>query len=73
MNSSSKTKGIAKANANGQPAIPPVMKYNIANVVLWLFLRLGGSSAYEKANIVIYMAKEEGRKARSPVSEHSKQ
>jgi hypothetical protein len=73
MNNSSKPKGIAKANANGQPTMAPVTKYNVAMMVLWLFLRLGGSSAYEKANIFIYMANEEGRKARGSMSEHSKQ
>jgi hypothetical protein len=42
-------------------------------MVLWLFSKHGGSNAYEKANMFMYMANEEGRKAGTLMSEHSNQ
>lgn len=62
-NSSSKTKGIARASANGQPTMAPVAKYTVARRVRRLFWVLAGSTTYENAKVLAYMANEEGKKA----------
>lgn len=54
---------MAKARANGHPTIPPVAKSNVADTVRRLFWLLGGAIAYENANVLVYMANEEGRRA----------
>jgi hypothetical protein len=64
MNNSSKTNGIARANANGHPTIAPVANSSVAKSVLSLFFILDGSKANAYANVVVYIAKEDGRKAK---------
>lgn len=61
--SSSKTKGIARANAKGHPTMAPVAKHIVAMSVRRLFRKFAGSIAYEKANMLRYIANEEGRSA----------
>jgi len=68
--SSSKTKGIARARANGQPTIPPVENNNVAASVRRLLPKDVGASAYEKAKVDVYMAKVEGRKAIKSIFEN---
>lgn len=61
--SSSKTKGIEIAKANGHPTIAPRAKNKVAAKVRLLFLIEAGSREYENANAVVYIVKEDGRKA----------
>ena len=41
----------------------PVANDRVANRVLFLLLRLAGSTAYENASVLAYIAKEEGKNA----------
>jgi len=54
---------MAKARAKGQPRTAPTVKSTTAESVRWLSLLLGGINACDSANMVVYMAKEEGRRA----------
>jgi hypothetical protein len=56
---------MAKARAKGQPRTAPTVKSTTAESVRWLSSWLDGINACDSANIVVYMAKEEGRRAKS--------
>jgi hypothetical protein len=63
MKSSSKTKGSARARANGHPTMAPVAYRRVANSVRRAFRVLDGAIEYANANVVVYMANEDGRRA----------
>jgi hypothetical protein len=65
MKSSSNTNGRAKARANGQPIIAPAAKSNVAVSVGWLLVSEDGPTDTANANVVVYIAKDDGRKAES--------
>lgn len=54
---------MAKARAKGQPRTAPTVKSTTAESVRWLSLLLGGTNACDIAYVVVYMAKEDGRRA----------
>lgn len=64
MNNSSKTNGIATARVNGHPTIAPVAKSTVAISVRLEFCADGGARVYANANVLVYIANEDGRKAR---------
>lgn len=61
--SSSKTKGSESARANGQPTIAPVANKIVEASVRRLSEREDGFMAKEYANMVVYIANDDGRNA----------
>ena len=55
---------MARASANGHPTREPVANSNVANSVLCVFFKLDGSNANAYANVVVYIANEDGSKAK---------
>jgi len=56
---------MAIARAKGQPRTAPSVKYTTAESVRWLSELLGGMNACDSASVVVYIANDEGRRARN--------